>query len=62
MTFSDYLTQRRIGEAKELLKNTAMKMSDIAFEVGYSHQSYFGRKFRQFTGMTPLRFRKANQP
>ena len=62
MTFLDYLTQRRIAEAKELLRNTAMKMSDIAFEIGYSHQSYFGRKFRQFTGVSPLPFRKANRP
>ena len=62
MTFLDYLTQRRIAEAKELLQNTSMKMSGIAFEVGYSHQSYFGRKFRQFTGMSPLQFRMANRP
>jgi two-component system response regulator YesN len=62
MTFSDYLTERRIAGAKDLLKNTSMKMSDVAFEIGYSHQSYFGRKFRQFTGMSPLQFRKANQP
>jgi len=62
MTFLDYLTQRRIAEAKELLQNTSMKMSDIAFEVGYSHQSYFGRKFRQFTGTSPLQFRKVNRP
>jgi AraC-like DNA-binding protein len=61
ITFSDYLTQRRIAEAKELLQNTAMKMSDIAFEVGYSHQSYFGRKFKQLTGLTPGQFRKANR-
>jgi AraC-like DNA-binding protein len=62
MTFSDYLTERRIAGAKDLLKNTSMKMSDVAFEIGYSHQSYFGRKFRQFTGVSPLQFRKANQP
>lgn len=61
MTFIDYLSQRRIAEAKDLLKNTAMKMSDIAFEVGYSHQSYFGRKFKQVTGQTPFEYRQANQ-
>jgi len=62
MTFLDYLTQRRIAEAKELLQTTSMKMSDIAFQVGYSHQSYFGRKFKQLTGLTPSAFRKANAP
>ncbi|MBM4050112.1 MAG: helix-turn-helix domain-containing protein [Planctomycetes bacterium] len=61
MTFTDYLTQRRVAEAKELLRTTAMKVSDVAFEVGYSHQSYLGRKFRQVTGHTPVAYRRANQ-
>ncbi len=61
MTFLDHLTQRRIAEAKELLTRTSLKISDVAFEVGYAHQSYFGRKFRQFTGLTPVQFRKANK-
>ncbi len=60
ITFVDYLTQRRVAEAKMLLKRTHMKMIDVAFEVGYADQSYFGRKFRQITGQTPSEFRKAN--
>jgi len=59
-TFVSYLTQRRIAEAKVLLKSTAMAMSDVAFAVGYGDQSYFGRKFKQVTGQTPSTFRKAN--
>ena len=61
MTFVDYLTQRRIAEAKELLKSTAMRVIDIAFAVGYGDQSYFGRKFRQVTGQTPTAFRRENR-
>ena len=60
-TFIDYLTERRIAEAKLLLRTTSMKMSDIAFQVGYSHQSYFGRKFKQVTGQTPNQYRWLNQ-
>ncbi len=61
ITFIGYLTQRRIAAAKELLRTTAMSMSDIAFQVGYSHQSYFGRKFKQIAGQTPSAYRQANQ-
>jgi len=61
MTFIDYLTTRRIAEAKELLRRTSMSMSDIAYQVGYSHQSYFGRKFKQVTGQTPSQYRLLNQ-
>jgi AraC-like DNA-binding protein len=61
MTFLDYLTGRRVDTAKELLRATRMTMTDVAFAVGYSHQSYFGRKFRQATGQTPSAFRKANR-
>ena len=61
MTFVDYLTQRRIAEAKELLKAPTMRVIDIAFAVGYADQSYFGRKFRQVTGQTPTAFRRENR-
>ena len=61
MTFVEYLASRRIAEAKELLRTTSMSMSHIAFEVGYSHQSYFGRKFKQLAGQPPLLYRKANR-
>ena len=60
MTFVDYLTQRRIAEAKELLKSTTMRVIDVAFAVGYGDQSYFGRRFRQITGQTPTTFRRDN--
>lgn len=59
-TFVDHLTQRRIAEAKELLKSTSMKIIDVAFAVGYADQSYFGRRFRQVAGQTPSDFRRAN--
>lgn len=58
--FVDHLTQRRIAEAKELLKATSMKIIDVAFAVGYADQSYFGRRFKQVTGQTPSKFRQAN--
>jgi len=57
MTFSEYLTRRRIECAQELLRTTSLDMTSIATQCGYAHQSYFGRKFKQSTGMTPLQYR-----
>jgi len=59
VSFSDYLTERRISEAKTLLQRTSMTVTDIAFEVGYSSPSYFARKFQAVTGKTPSAYRRS---
>ena len=52
-TVSKYILEKRIGKAKELLKNKGMKVQAVAEEVGYSDPAYFVRKFKQVTGITP---------
>ncbi|HSV26610.1 MAG TPA: helix-turn-helix domain-containing protein [Sedimentisphaerales bacterium] len=59
-TVVDYVTQVRIGHARELLLATTRSCMDICFAVGYSNQSYFTRTFREQTGMTPRQFRQNN--
>lgn len=55
----DYLTTRRMGEAQTLLiNNTDLSVIDIAAAVGYRNVSYFQRLFKQFSGTTPLKYRK----
>lgn len=51
--FNEYLNEKRIEEAKRLLKRTPMKISDIALQVGYPNTDYFISKFKQATGMLP---------
>ncbi|NOZ23508.1 MAG: AraC family transcriptional regulator [Planctomycetes bacterium] len=60
MTFVEFLTMRRIEEARNLLLTTSMKVIDIAYHVGYADQSYFNKKFRELVGLTPLEFRRQN--
>ncbi|WP_158600268.1 AraC family transcriptional regulator [Fibrisoma montanum] len=45
-------------EAKVLLHQSALSVSDIAAEVGLLDQSYFSRLFRKYEGITPLAFRR----
>jgi two-component system, response regulator YesN len=58
MTFLDYLTQHRLEVAKNLLKNTTLKVFEIAERIGYEDPHYFSYNFRKNVGMTPLQFRK----
>ncbi|WP_379240013.1 helix-turn-helix domain-containing protein [Paenibacillus sp. GCM10023248] len=58
--FIDYLTELRIEKAKELLRNSEMKINDVAEQVGYQH-SYFNRIFKKLEGMTPTSYRELSQ-
>lgn len=57
-TFSKILTERRIEEAKKLLKNTNLKLPEISEKVGYPNVRYFTRVFSTQVSMTPSDYRK----
>ena len=63
-TFTEYLIHLRLGKAKELLRNTNYKNSQIAHETGYNDSHYFSYIFKKNTGMTPSEYRAQyqNQP
>ncbi len=56
-TFKEYLTEIRIKRAKELLRTTTLKSSEIAYQIGYTDPHYFSYVFRKNTGLTPTEFR-----
>ncbi|GLX66122.1 helix-turn-helix domain-containing protein [Paenibacillus glycanilyticus] len=56
-SFSDFLVESRILQAKRLLASTGLSIKLIALETGFSQTSYFGKCFRDQEGMTPLQFR-----
>ncbi len=58
VNFIDYVTEVRISNAKELLKNHALKIYDICQMVGYDSPRYFSKLFKNTTGMTPKEFKK----
>ena len=60
LTFSEYVTRRRIQRAKELLISTSLPVNDIAEESGYKTAKYFIKIFRELEGMTPSAYRKNN--
>ena len=59
VTPHQYLCRRRVCEAKQLLEDSDMNISEIAVEVGFGGGSAFGRMFKQEVGCTPSEYRKS---
>jgi two-component system response regulator YesN len=57
-TFTHHLTHHRLKKAKELLRDTNLKIYQIGEQVGYSDQAYFSRLFKSSEGITPYDYRE----
>lgn len=57
MTFYEYLNERRITKAEELLYTTVLSVTDIAMQSGFSSISAFNRTFKTMKGCSPSEYR-----
>ena len=53
----EYLSRLRMERAKTLLRETDIKVIDIAFECGFGSSQYFANTFKHITGLTPSAYR-----
>ena len=60
-TFTEYVTELRIAEAKRLLSSGSMAVTEICFDSGFKDLSHFTRTFKLVTGYNPSAFRKKQQ-
>ena len=60
VSVSEYIRQRKLDVAKNMLRFSDMDLVEIANTLSYSSQSHFIQHFRQQTGMTPKAYRNAN--
>src|SRR5690606_30226457 len=58
MTFSEFLTRKRLALAKQLLLGTSLSIKEIARMSGYRTPKYFAEVFRHREGVTPGRYRQ----
>ena len=58
MSISDYVIEKRLSLAKNLLRKTDMSIVEIAERSGFSYSSYFVRLFKKKTGITPQQYRE----
>ena len=62
VTFTRYVQARRIEEAKYLLTDTALSITDICFACGFNSLTHFNRVFRGGAGCSPSQFRLHKTP
>ena len=58
---SQYMREKRMEKAKELLETTNESIGEIALESGYEHQGKFGSAFKDCSGVSPLEYRRLNR-
>ena len=59
LTFTDYLARLRVEKAKELLAKPNVRISEVAFEVGFQSLTHFNRTFHRVLGESPSEYRAA---
>jgi len=57
LSFSELVEEARLGLALELMRDPAVRLTDIGLELGYSDSANFTRAFRRWTGLAPRRYR-----
>ncbi len=55
----ELIHQRIVLEAKRLLAHTQLPVAQVAYQLNFSDNSYFGRFFKKHAGLTPEGFRKS---
>jgi len=58
INFTDYLSRVRIEKSKNLLLNPNLRVSEIAFEVGFQSLTHFNRVFKKILGQSPTEYRE----
>lgn len=59
VTFNKYVIEVRMEHAKKLLKQSPLKIVDIANQCGYNEVYYFSHSFKKYTGYAPKQYREA---
>lgn len=58
-TASEWIDEYVVLEAKNLLKYSTMNIQEVAYYLHFPNQSFFGKYFKQHTGMTPSAYRSS---
>ncbi len=61
-TLNEFITEVRIEKSKELLKDSGIKLYEVATSIGFTDANYFSTLFKKYTGCTPSEFRERVYP
>ena len=60
MTPLNYMTEYRLDKSTDLLVNTTISITEIAYSCGFSGSSYYCEIFKKYYGLTPKQYRSAH--
>ncbi len=60
MGIREYINKLRIEDAKLLLKNSSLSITEIAFSVGFTDSNYFSNIFKSIEGISPIKYRRVD--
>lgn len=58
LNFTEYLSRVRVEKAKSLLPNPNLRISEIAYQIGFQSLTHFNRVFKRITGQSPTNYRQ----
>lgn len=58
LSFVQYLRKIRVHKSMELLKDTSLKVFEIAEKIGFDNYKHFSRTFREYVGISPMEYRE----
>lgn len=58
---NQFLNAYRIEKAKEQLLSTSMNITEIAYQCGFNHLSYFAKQFERVVGVTPKKYQQQKE-
>ena len=58
-TVGQYITERRMEAARELLENPCCRLYEVAAKVGYEDPKYFSKTFKKVVGVSPKEYRES---
>ncbi|MDR1292168.1 MAG: response regulator [Clostridiales Family XIII bacterium] len=58
INFMNYVTNRKMSIAKEMLADTTLPVVNIAIELSFSDANYFGKAFKRVVGVSPNEYRR----
>lgn len=58
VTFINFISDKRLEKARQMLEETELSIKEITAEVGYNDQNYFSRIFKNKYGVSPKEYRK----
>ena len=59
--FKEYVLNVRFRRAIELLLETRLSITEVAYQCGFNDSNYFGDMFKKYKGLSPLQYRKNNE-